>query len=99
MTADEEQAGFFHIDFGTGQSIDLEALRRRRSAFMPDNGHAWVIQTVYAIDDPERALGTMELGADNFVGVTAISCLLCAERYRSANRFHKCPQSPTEDQS
>lgn len=97
MTDDEP--GVFHIDFASGQTIDLEALRRRRSAFMPDNGHAWVIQTVYAIDDPERALDTMELGADNFVGVTAIACLLCAERYRSANRYHKCPQAPTEEKT
>lgn len=60
---------------------------------MPDNGHAWVIQVVYALDDPEQALDNMSLDAENFVGVTAIACLLCNEPYRTANRFHKCSQT------
>lgn len=95
----EPDEPFFHIDFGTGQTVDLDELRRRRMAFMPDNTHAWVISVVYGLDDPEQALDTMELGHEQFVGVTPIVCLLCNEKYRSANRFHKCPQNaPGEPQ-
>lgn len=97
MTTDDDTS--FHVDFASGHRIDIEALRRRRSAFMPDNGHAWVISTVFALDDPEQALASMELGAETFIGVSGISCLLCQEVYRSSNRFHKCPQAPTGDAS
>lgn len=82
----------FEVSFATGQKFDLDALRKRRSAFMPDNGHAWVISAVYALDDPEQSLDRMELTAESFVGVTEIKCLLCGEVYKTVNRFHKCPQ-------
>lgn len=85
----------FEIDFATGTKINLDELRRRRSAFMPDNGHAWTIQVVHALDDPEQALDSMMLDADSFIGVTAIACLLCGEEYRTVNRFHKCSQTLT----
>jgi hypothetical protein len=85
--------GEFSINFATGTSINLDALRKRRSAFMPDNGHAWVISTIYALDDPERSLDEMSLDATNFIGVSSIHCLMCTERYATENRYHKCPQS------
>lgn len=93
--------GAFRIDFSGERSFDLEAIRRNRSAFMPDNGHAWVISTVFAIDDPEQALDSMALGAENFVGIAPIYCLMCSEKYRGVNRFYKCSQvwSSSEDES
>lgn len=83
----------FEVSFGSGRTLDLDEVRRRKSAFMPDNGHAWVIMVVHAIADPDQALDRMELDAASFVGVTSIQCLLCAEDYKGVNRFHKCPQS------
>lgn len=88
MTTEES----FTIDFATGVTYDLDAIRKRQSAFMPDNGHSWVVSTVYALDDPEQAIDAMELGPDNFVGITAVHCLLCAEPYVTTNRYGKCPQ-------
>lgn len=91
MTAGDD--GMFKVEFGSGATVNLDELRKRRSAFMPDGGHAWVISTVHALDDPERALDRMELGPATLVGITAIQCLLCHEEYRTLNRFHKCPQT------
>lgn len=91
-TNDDDPAGF-HIDFAHGRRVNLDAIRQRRSAFMPDNGHAWVISTTYALDDPEGSLETMQLDDTNFVGVSPIYCLLCQQEYVSANRFHKCTQT------
>lgn len=85
----------FEVNFATGRRFDLDAIRKQRSAFMPDNGHAWVISVIYGIDDPEKALDDMELGEENFIGVVPMYCLLCTVEYRSAIRFHKCPQSVT----
>lgn len=82
----------FTVNFASGRSVDLDETRRRSSPFMPDNGHAWVINTVFALDDPEQALDEMELTDKNFVGVTTIHCMLCHTEYVSSNRFHKCPQ-------
>lgn len=87
-----DKQGLFEVSFATGHRVNMDEIRRRRSAFMPDNGHAWVISTVHALDDPEQALDEMTLDAATFVGVTAIYCLVCNERYDTAKRFHKCPQ-------
>lgn len=86
-----DEAGF-EIKFGTGRTMDLEAIRNQRSALMPDGEHAWVIMAAYGLDDPEAALDDMELGPEQFVGLSQIHCLLCGEEYRSVNRHHKCPQ-------
>lgn len=90
MTEDDSA---FHIDFSTGKRFNLDAIRQQQSAFMPDNSHAWVIHTVYAVDDPDEAMDTMELDERNFVGVSPIYCLLCTTKYEEGvNRHHKCPQ-------
>jgi hypothetical protein len=83
----------FHVDFANGTTYDLDAIRARRASFMPDGDHAWVVSTVYALDDPDADMDTMELGPANFVGVTSIHCLLCTVHYRPEIRYHKCPQT------
>jgi hypothetical protein len=90
MTADD---GAFHVDFATGRRYNLDEIRRRNAALMPDGEHAWVIGTVYGLDDPDQAMDKMELGQDNFVGVTSIHCLLCAVDYKPLIRHYKCPQT------
>lgn len=88
-----EDEGQFSVAFGANSlRLNMEDLRRRNEAFMPDGEHAWVIDAVYALDDPETALDRMELGEENFVGVTDIHCLLCHAPYDKAIRHHKCPQ-------
>jgi len=82
----------FHVDFATGHRYNLGEIRDRREAFMPDGGHSWVISALYGVDDPEVAMDALELGPDNFVGVTDIHCLLCAVEYATSIRHHKCPQ-------
>lgn len=89
MTTGSEES--FSVNFANGRRMDVDEVRRCGRAFMPDGQHAWVISVVYGIDNPEQALDTMELTDRNFVGVTAIRCLLCNEEYRTVNRFHKCP--------
>lgn len=88
-----DEGSSFSVNFATGVEYDLEAIRRRKQAFMPDGEHAWVIGTVFSLDDPEQAMDSMELGANNFVGVTGIHCLLCSVRYSSRIRHHKCSQT------
>lgn len=83
----------FTVNFAAGRSIDLDEIRKRASPFMPDGGHAWVINTVFALDDPEQALDEMELSDKNFIGITNIHCMLCSTKYVGTNRFHKCSQS------
>lgn len=87
-----DDTGTFTIDFASGKRYDLYDIRKRRAAFMPDNGHAWVIGAMYGLDDPEQAMDSMELNAENFVGVTAVHCLLCSLPYTTKRRFFKCPQ-------
>lgn len=82
----------FQVNFGSGASIDLDEVRRRSTAVMPDGEHAWVIHAVYAVEDPELAMDNMELGAEQFVGVTDIHCLLCHVHYDTKIRHFKCPQ-------
>lgn len=84
----------FSVNFASGRKISLDEMRKRKSVFMPDNRHAWVISTIFALDDPEQALDEMVLDDKNFVGVAGIQCLLCGDTYRSTNRFHECPQAP-----
>jgi hypothetical protein len=92
-----QATGPYPVDASSTRTIDLDDIRRRRAAIMPDGGHGWVIQVVFALDDPETALDHMELGADKLVGFTDIHCLLCQERYTTTNRYHKCPQHPPND--
>lgn len=92
MTTTDDESGAFHIDFANGKKINLDEVRAQKSAFMPDNSHAWVIYTVYGLDDPEQSLDLMELGAENFVGVSPIHCLVCQVEYDSSIRFNKCSQ-------
>jgi CRISPR/Cas system-associated endoribonuclease Cas2 len=91
MDNDEES---FTVNFATGPRYDIEEIRRRKEAFMPDGEHAWVISSVFAVDDPEQAMDEMKLGAENFIGVTRISCLLCLVDYATERRHHKCSQTP-----
>lgn len=86
----------FKVDFASGCTVDLDEIRRRSSPFMPDGGHAWAINTVFALDDPEQAMDEMVLDEKNFVGVTEIYCLLCQVRYVTTNKFHKCPQKKAD---
>lgn len=86
----------FSVNFADGTSYDMAEIRRREQAFMPDGEHAWVLYAIYAIDDPEKSMDDMELGAENFVGVSQIHCLLCHEDYATAKRHHKCPQRLAE---
>lgn len=88
MTGD----GTFSVDFATGRKVDLDELRSLGQPVMPDGEHAWSITVVYAIDDPERALDSMELDERNFLGVGGLRCLLCNVRYDTRIRHHKCPQ-------
>jgi hypothetical protein len=85
----------FAVNFASGTRYDLDMIRRRKQAFMPDGGHSWVIAAVYGLDNPDAEMDSMELGEDNFVGVTNIHCLLCIEDYSPEKRHHKCPQKPT----
>lgn len=93
----------FRIDFAGGRKLNLDMvrqrLRQRRSAFMPDGGHAWVVSTTYAIDDPGMAMDMMELDDTNFIGVSNIYCLLCNEAYaeNGVNRSYKCSQTLPEE--
>jgi hypothetical protein len=89
----------FEVNFSSGHRYDLDEIRRRKEAFMPDGEHAWVISTIFAVEDPEQAMDDMELGAENFIGVGDIHCLLCAARYTSDSRRHKCPQTLPGGQS
>ncbi len=89
MTTDD---GMFSINFGSGQTYDLDYVRSLRKAFMPDGEHAWVISVVHGIDDPDKAMDDMSLDADSFVGVTAIKCLLCGTEYAPEIRHFKCSQ-------
>lgn len=84
--------GSFKVHFATGRSLNLAEVLQRKEAVMPDGGHAWVIHTVFALDDPEQALDDMTLGGENFVGVSPIHCLLCGIEYVSLIRYFKCPQ-------
>lgn len=84
--------GTFAVNFGTGRRFEVEDIRQQKRAFMPDGEHAWVINTVYALDNPELSMNEMELGSENFVGVTTIHCLLCGVEYTSEIRHYKCPQ-------
>jgi hypothetical protein len=91
VTAAEDP--YFTVSFATGARYDIDAIRKRQQAFMLDGEHAWVVHAVFAVEDPELALDDMELGADNFVGVSAdIYCLLCLTKYRTKIRHYKCPQ-------
>jgi hypothetical protein len=92
---DDEQS--FSINFADGRRYDIDAVRRSKEAFMPDGEHAWVISVIHGIDDPDQSLELMTLDGDSFVGVTAIHCLLCTEKYAPSIRHHKCPQQPTPD--
>lgn len=86
----------FEINFANGVRYDLDEIRQRRQSFMPDGEHAWVIHVVYGVDDPDGALDNMELGAEEFVGVTDITCLLCFVPYQPEIRHHKCTQQKPE---
>ncbi len=81
------------INFSQQRQISLEEVRKAKEALMPDGEHAWVINAIYVLDDPEQAMDEMELGADNFIGVTTIHCLLCHEHYSTEKRHHKCPKT------
>ena len=85
----------FSVNFASGQTVNLDQLRRLGENFMPFGRHGWVISTVFVIEDPEKAMDDMELGPENFVGVTAIRCLLCNEEYRTAIRYEKCTRRPS----
>lgn len=87
----EEPDGTFHVDFATGTRLDLDELRARKKLKTSNGVHAWVIQAVFAIDDPTMAMDNMELGANNFVGVTDIHCMVCNESFREHLRYLKCP--------
>lgn len=94
MTSDATNDGSrFQVNFASGTTLNLDEIRRRGLPVMPDGGHAWTISVIYAIEDPEAALDDMNLTADNFIGVAQMRCLLCHEKYQTANRFHKCPQT------
>lgn len=82
----------FTVDFGSGRRINLDDVRKQREALMPDGEHAWVLSVIYGIDDPDKAMDEMELGPEEFVGVTAMYCLVCQEPYKPEIRYHKCPQ-------
>lgn len=83
----------FTVNFpGGGERLDLDEVRARKQALMPGGKHAWVISSIYGLDDPEQEMDSMELGPENFVGVTPISCLLCNVEYQTEIRHEKCPQ-------
>lgn len=83
----------FTVDLSDGVRYDLDRIRTRNDeSFMPDGQHAWIISAVYAIDDPEESMNLMTLGESNFIGVSAIRCLLCNEQYAGSNRYYKCSQ-------
>lgn len=84
--------GTFAINFGSGRRIDLDELRSRGEAIMPDGEHGWSISVAYGIDDPEKALDDMSLDESNFIGISSIHCLFCNVRYSTDNRHHKCSQ-------
>jgi hypothetical protein len=87
MTDKEAQ---FEVSFSGGTRYDIAEVRRRMIALMPDGKHAWVISTIFALDDPDEALDTMDLNAEKFVGVTNIHCLLCPTDYKPGRRDDKC---------
>ncbi len=91
MSADE-----FNISFAGGRRIGMDELRQAKTPLMPDGGHAWVINAICGLDDPEQALDRMELGETNFVGVTDIYCLVCHTKYQTMIRHFKCPQVPQD---
>lgn len=92
------ESSHFAVSFATGTRYNIDQIRRRQQAFMPDGEHAWVVHTVYAIEDPEQEMNSMELGADNFIGVSAnIYCLLCNRSYHARIRHYKCPQAVPRD--
>jgi hypothetical protein len=51
--------------------------------------HSWVIGMVFTIDDPEQALDSMELGADNVMALVPIYCVFCQQQHR-----HLAPLGP-----
>jgi hypothetical protein len=85
--------GSDHVDLTRGRTYNLDEIRRSRQPVMPDGEHAWVIDAVYALPDPEVALDSMDLGLDNFIGITQIHCLMCHVPYSTAIRHHKCDQT------
>lgn len=93
-----DDAESFSVDFATGPKYDVDEIRRRKEAFMPDGEHCWVITAVYGIDDPDEAMDSMSLGPENFVGVTPLRCLLCNVQYQPTIRHYKCSQSHDADE-
>lgn len=83
---------YFAVSFASGTRIDIDDIRQRQQAFMPDGEHGWVISAIFGIDDPESSLDSMTLDDESFVGVTNIRCLLCGVPYRSEIQHYKCPQ-------
>ena len=92
MTAAAD-AGMFKIEFGNGQSTNLDQIMARHRTISTKGGHVWVIAVVFTIDDPEQALDNMTLDDENFAGLGNILCLLCHEPYKTTNRHDECLQA------
>lgn len=85
MTIRSEDETSFRVDFASGETIDINELRRRGTLSANGGPHVWVIQAIYHLEDPEVAMDKMELAADNFVGVSDIHCLCCGVAHRTAS--------------
>lgn len=81
----------FEFSFADGTRIDLEELGRRTSKINNNGRHQWTISVMYNVADPDQAMDTMELGGDNFIGLTPIHCMICLTEYEAHLRYKQCP--------
>lgn len=90
--SEDADDGSFTVSFSSGARYNIDDIRSGKEALMPDGEHAWVISAIYGLDNPDAEMDSMVLDESNFLGVSPIRCLICAELYTGTNRRHKCPQ-------
>jgi hypothetical protein len=79
------------VRFRFGPLEEVSAVKVDRNALSEPGVHTWAVALIYRIDDPERALDDMELGAENFLGVgSSIRCLKCHRPYRTPADAGRC---------
>ncbi len=92
--SDKPDEDTFEVSFGSGATLDITTLRERLAAAQASTRHIWCINICYVLTDPDEALESMELGQEQFLGVSPIVCLLCNSMYEPQIRNDPCSLNP-----